>query len=574
MDQSFWESNRQFLKVSRRFAWPLWPWYLGGAAALVATNLLMLEIPLIAKHIVNHAEDVTSRGGLTKYAYLLMALGCLTIVIRALSRILVFHPGRMVEREIRSAYFSRMMRLTESFYNTFGMGELVSRLTNDTGQLRAFYAFGVLQVLNLIFLSVFSVRNMWTIHPQLTLVAIGPLALMVIIMRFSFHRSHELSLKNQEAVGRLTNRVTEAFVNIHVIQSNSVEGTFFKRAETEAKEVMLTDLRTVALRTLLFPLISMTANLGQVAVVFYGGSLVIQKQISIGDILAFNVYIAYLSFPLSAIGIIVSLYQRCLVGLKRLREIEVAPEESGVIDSLDSNQPLLSVRGLQFGYGSKAFTFGPMDLELRDGEKIGLFGPIGSGKTTFFSLLTRIYDPPPGQIFFRGVDITQLKPDLLRTHCGLSQQSPTLFSDSVAENLILGSGIKDSESMKQAAAAADILHDIERMPEGWSTTIGEKGLRLSGGQKQRLALARVFLRKPELLLLDDVLSAVDSSTEQHITDSIRATRNAVIVASHRISALKDCREIIYLDHGKVVDRGSFSELASRHAVFREERYDG
>ncbi len=568
----------RFLKFMRRFVMPLWKWYLGGIIALIATNITTLEIPQFAKYIVNHFGDESKASELRGYALGLIALGCTVIFIRVLSRILIFYPGRKLEANLRSFFFAKMLSVRESFFEGFGMGELIARLNNDIGQLRAFFAFGVLQLMNLILLIIFTVSNMLSVHVTLTFVALGPLVLLVGFLKTMFTRMHELSLQNQEAVGRLTNRVTESFVNVHVIKANSAEDSFLERAELENEAVYSSNIKSVVLRTVFFPLMNATMNLGQVGVVCYGGYEVIHNRLTVGDILAFNVYIAYLSFPLSAIGIIVSLYQRCVIALDRLDEISKAQDEEGDQSVLpDASVPVLRISNLSFDYRSKdkdhKFGIKGISLELFEGEKVGIYGPIGSGKTTLFSLISRLQDPPVGSIFLYGVDITTLEPQILRQLIGYAQQTVSLFSASVTENLRLGAPSVAEEDLRAAAEAADVMNDIERMPQGWNTEIGEKGIRLSGGQKQRLALARIFLRRPKLMLLDDVLSAVDQQTEQRIAANIRSSRSAVIVASHRVSALRDCREVIYMDEGRILDRGTFAEMQQRHSVFSEDHHD-
>jgi ATP-binding cassette subfamily B protein len=329
---------------TRRFVTPLAGWYAGGVVLLAATNLVNLEIPQLAKAIVNF---LTAGAGATdaaaldarQTALLIIGLGVLLILIRGLSRILIFWPGRQVETNTKSVLFHKILSLPESFFLRYGMGDLISRLANDVGQLRAFFAFGVLQILNVTFLLLFTIVRMATIHPELTALALLPLVLMFVVTKFTMPKMHQASRDNQKAVGNLTSRVTEAFVNVHVIQANGAEAAFAEKVARENDEVYHSNMRMVYVRTLIFPLMTCLAGLAQLTVLFYGGLEVTRGRLTVGDILAFNVYIGLLTFPLTAIGIILALYQRAKTALERIGEIDTACPEGP--SPIASQQPKL-----------------------------------------------------------------------------------------------------------------------------------------------------------------------------------------------------------------------------------------
>ena len=576
-----------FRTFARRFAWPLWPWYAGGLLFLAATNLITVEIPQLAKAITNSVGQTRPGEDLLDTAMIIIALGLAQFLTRSLSRILTFWPGRSLEAHSKTELFAHTIRLPRSFLDRFGTGDLISRLSNDLGNLRVFFAFGVLQLFNLLFLTAFTVTQMFATNPRLTLVCLCPLILMVVLTRFVMPRLQKYNRLGQEALGRLTNRVTEAFVNVHVIQANGSEEAFARGTEIEANEVYHTNVKIVAIRTVFFPLITMLTAISQVLILFYGGAEVLAGRLTVGDILAFNIYLTALAFPLTSIGMILAMYQRGKTALERLNVLDEAAEETAR-DDLDPGSaagttppPLLEVRHLSFGYpgqtehgaGTRPVTaLKDISFTMREGQKTGLFGPVGSGKSTLFNLLTRIYDPPPGTIFWKGRDILTMEPGVLRREVSYALQSVHLFSDTIEENLRFGIEPPPPRPvLEQAAATAHILDEIHHFSQGWETEIGEKGIRLSGGQKQRLALARYFLRNPGLLLLDDVLSAVDQRTEKGLIDSIHSRGTATIIASHRASALQLCDEILMLRDGMLEDQGSWAELAVRHPVLREEQ---
>lgn len=587
----------------RSYVLHFWGWYFAGSIALAATTLITLEIPQIAKSIVNliagqnvgSASEATGLAAVTQarnLALLVVGLGFLQMVIRALSRVLIFWPGRKLETDSKDIIFSRSLSIPDGILRKFGMGDLVSRIANDVGHLRVFFAFGILQIANLIFLSTFVVTKMFHVHPTLAGLCLLPLGATFLVFRVVMPRLHKFSLANQAALGRLTNRVTETFINFHVITANVARDAFVLRAEVENEEVYKTNIQVLLLRMVAFPLMTCLSGLAQLVVLFYGGLQVVNGSLSIGDILAFNVYIGLLAFPLTAMGIIAAVYQRAKTALVRLAEIEVSPNETDRMPlvgqmptSSRAGVPLLEVRGLSHGYGKISSTVGSsgksdgktegeqrspfhltdVSFALKPGQRVGLFGPIGSGKSTIFSLITCLESPPPGSIFLHGIDVATIAPGELRRRVAYGLQQVHLFSDTIRANIIFGLDEVPPESeIESACRDAQIWDEIKAFEQGWETQIGEKGLRLSGGQKQRLALARLFLRKPDLLLLDDTLSAVDQNTEQRLLASIHRRAKTLIMTSHRPSALRVCDFILVVKGGRLVDSGPFGELVRRY----------
>lgn len=577
---------------ARRYAVPLWPWYAFGFVALAATNIITLEIPQLAKDVVNFIGEQSLKPAeraswdhLSNIALIIIALGILQILIRSLSRILVFWPGRTIEADCRTDAFNHLLTLPQSALYRFGMGDLISRLANDIGQLRVFFAFGLLQVLNLAFLCAFIISRMALIHVGLTIACLAPLTMMLVITRFAMPRLQDYSRQNQEATGRLTNKVTEAFVNVHVVQQSGAGESFLDRTRPENEAVYQTNMKLVFIRNAVFPLMSCLASVGQMTVIFYGGHEAIAGRLSVGDILAFNVYIGFLSFPLTAVGMIIAMYERARTSVIRLNEIENEASEahpvptgheptsylSGVEEGKPAitGAPIISVRNLNFTYSGDAarFSLRGISFDLQPGKRIGIAGPVGSGKTTLLQLLVRLYDPPAATVFLDGRDVMGLDPVEIRRKCGMASQTVHLFSDSVEQNLRFGLDHDPSTAeIERAAAEAMLLDEIKGLPMGFQTEIGEKGIRLSGGQKQRLALARLFLRKYEVMLLDDVLSAVDQITEVRLVENLVRRGCALLVASHRPSVLQACDWILVLDQGAVKAAGTWDQVAQHIKV--------
>ena len=560
------------VEFSRRFALPLWPWYLSGIVFLILTNVITVKIPEMASRVTDNLL-LSDKSQLEYWSLVIIALGVCQIICRALSRVLIFWPGRQIEASSRKGIFEHTVRLSKVFLDNFGIGDLISRLSNDLSQLRVFFAFGMLQIFNLLFLTIFTVGQMWSKNPKLTLLCLSPVVLMVLISRVMMPRLHKYNRIQQAAIGRLTNRVTEAFVSVHLIKTNAAETSFAKLCEKEVDGVYDANIKLVIVRTLLFPLIGSLATVSQVIVLFVGGHEVLKGRLSVGDILAFSIYVGTLAFPITSIGIIISVYQRARTALERLSVIDDAKAESfeQMGDSPKEETAFITAKNLSFSYQQKGSNkreaaLKNIDFSIKKGEKIGLCGPVGSGKSTLFNLLTRLFDPQKGQLFYKGQDVRSIAPEKLRAIFGYALQDPYLFSETIRNNLTFGLDPKAIEEKKILTATdqSAVLSDIEKMTEKFDTPIGEKGVRLSGGQKQRLALARQLLRDNEVWLFDDVLSAVDTTTETKVTNALFSDPRTLLLASHRPGPLERCDRVFYFDSGRLVDVAPFKTLTLKY----------
>lgn len=563
-----------YSRFSKAFVSDLWPWYLGGLIFLALTNLVTVQIPKLAGKVTDEFGK-TDLETLSNWALLIIILGILQIFCRSLSRILIFWPGRAVEAKSRAAMFGHTIRLSREVLNQFATGDLISRLSNDLGQLRVFFAFGILQVFNLVFLTIFTISQMWQLSPALTVTALSPLTMMFILTKLFIPKLQKYNKLNQEAMAQLTSSITETFTNIHLIKSGGAAASFQKRNLPYIENVYHANIRVIILRTILFPLISSLSSIAQVATLFYGGFMVLENQLKVGDILAFNIYIGTLAFPLTSIGIILSIYQRGKVALERLSEVSSKTPEIGRQEPKIrvSSKALIEVKNLTFAYSKNQNRFEVLkniEMKVQKGEKVGLVGAVGSGKSTLLNLLARIYTPPTNSVFFMGLDINLVKPDFLRSNINYALQTPHFFSKSIESNLQFGLGRQlQLAELEAATDKSAIQTEIKALPMDWSTQVGEKGIRLSGGQKQRLALSRLFLRKSDIWLLDDVMSAVDTETESLMVESLFTEENTLIISSHRPRALSKCDYVIYLKDGKIEDIGSYTELRQKHVELEE-----
>jgi ATP-binding cassette, subfamily B, multidrug efflux pump len=540
--------------------------------ALILTNIIVLEIPQLAKKIINAVAINENLEPLTMLSVAIISLGLTQILIRTTSRILIFWPGRTLEAALKYDVFSNILRISSSALSNFSIGDLTSRLNNDITQLRIFFAFGALQVLNVVFISIFTVSKMYSIDATLTCLAISPMFLMLLITKAIMPKLHRAMRENTEALGRLTGKIAESFSQVHVIQTMNAVDTMLERTKPDNEAIFDSNIRTVRLRTTIWPVMIILIGVSQFATLAWGGKLVIAGTLTVGDIMAFNIYISMLTFPFASLGIILNVYQRAKPAAERLEALTSLPIEGLLVheSSLPVGQAktevLLDVSHVSFRWPDGRAALEDISFTVAEGERVGIFGSIGSGKSTLFNILTRLHQHDHGSITIMGQNILSLKPETVRRTIAYGLQQSLLFSESVRSNLCLGldESLVTQDDLDEATKRAQVYDDIIRLPEKWETLIGENGLKLSGGQKQRLALARLLLRPSKMIILDDVLSSVDHDTEHRLIKSLLSTKAALVIASHRVSILEPCDKVLVLQNGRLIASGKYNEI--KHLV--------
>jgi ATP-binding cassette subfamily B multidrug efflux pump len=538
------------LNLTRRYAFPYALWYAGGLLALGGTTWLSLRIPEVAQGLVDGYPGIGWQEALP-----LLLLGGLQMVVRSLSRIFMFWPGRKIEFHLKNDLFQSFLFYPLTAFDRYPRGQLLSHMSQDVGQIRAFYAFAVLQAANFCFLFTFLILHMWRIHPGLVLAVVGPLLATACVTRLASPRIYRLSLENQGALGDLTKELSQAFRHIPGIQGIEATGAFLENMGQKNNQVYRSYLRLAWTRVMTFPLAQFLTNLSYLFILFYGGSLILKGELTLGQLLAFQIYGGLLSFPLTALGFVVSLYYRAKAGAKTVGELlaqETEPRGDQPLKPLPS-VPILRVQGLTFSYsGQKLWGKKGLTFEVKPGEILGISGRIGTGKSTLLHILSGLYPCGPGDVYFMGEDLSSLSKKSYRQQVGYGLQTPYLFSGTLRENLIFGLEHKNpsDQDLEEVLSFSAMDGDLKTFPHGLGTVLGEKGLRLSGGQKQRLALARIDLKDPVLWLLDDTTSAVDEKTEDLILEGLLSKKNqkkAIILVSHRPKTLGICDRILSLD---------------------------
>lgn len=576
----------QFLRF---FAWRYAPIYAVGLLLLVATNWLTVEIPRLQKEVFD--ELAGGRSALVVHAHARWIAVCAAAVIfvRTGSRILFFNPGRTIEFRLRNQMLSRLLAMSPAWFRGQSLGDLMARASDDATFVRALVGFSVIMVLNILLAASLAAVQMLRTDAWLTLYCAVPLVLAVLLLRGGVRWAMGMMRQSTVALGELSGTVLETYKGIAVVQGAVAEDAFLQRFDRANEKYTQLNLRQSAVRTFLMPVVAVVGNLCIFLLLFIGGRHVIQGQMTVGDLAAYASYIGVLVGALASSGWVIGVLQRGAVSLRRVWDIA-----SLASDLPQGDLPLpvrqgglhLQVRGLTWqhpdavqGPEGQAPVLRDLNFEVLPGQVLGVCGPVGSGKSTLVALLGRLVAAPVGTIALDGVELLEIRERDFRQAVAVVPQEPVLFSRSIRENIAFVDAVDqiDEQRVQLAAQKAQLDGEIARMPAGLETVIGEKGLTLSGGQRQRLQIARALYRGFRLLVLDDVLSAVDHDTEERLLEVLRAqvlgSGTSAVIASHRLSALARADQILVLadpagpQRGTVAERGTHAELLALNGIY-------
>lgn len=555
-----------------------WPIYLISLVLHVIANGINVYYP----RVLGEFTDTLQIGGLTKnlvvtYSLMLLGIGIAYVVFNGIAMYLVMYLGRKFEFRVRTKLFRHFTNMSERFYNKNGVGKLLSFFMNDVTAIREALSNGFNASASAIMLLVAAIFMMIISGIPLYLIAacIGPLLLIPIIVVYLGPKIRTRSLKVQEALGGMTDMAEEQFGGVRVTKKFAAEEVMEARFGATVDAIRSSQLKLVRVSSLFQAIIPYLGTIALIIALAFGGYLASTGHITLGNFVALTLYIRMLMNPLQQIGNVINAVQRSRASLQRLNGLLSQPAditESEQAIAPDLSCATLRIRNLSFTYPtSSEASLKHLSLELKPGETLGIIGKTGSGKTTLMKLLLRMYDPPAGTIMFDHVDIRELTLESLRNQVAYVPQEGFLFSTTIRDNIAFHNRSADLGSVETAAKQARIYDHILAMPERFDTSLGERGLTLSGGQRQRTSLARGLIKDAPIMILDDSVSAVDAVTEKQIIASIQTERQhrTTIIVSHRISAMKHADQIIVLDEGAIVQRGTHEELLQETGLYAE-----
>jgi len=530
---------------------------------VLLTNIAAVMSPWILRHAIDQLYLEISRGILLYYSLMLIIISCVEGTFRYCMRQILIGVSRKIEYDLRNKIFSHLQNLSPSFYQRNSTGDLMSKAINDLNAVRMVLGPGIMYSINTLFTSILIVGILVRMNIALAILTLMPLIAVSYLVKYFGHRINQLFEKIQEQFSTMTTLAQENVSGIRVVKAYGQEQAFIQRFRGANNDYVQKSLALVKIWGLFGPLLTFLLGLSAVGLIWYGGREVIQGSLTLGELVAFIAYLAMLTWPTIALGWVINIFERGSASMGRINQIfdtkpEIRDDNTVHTNKFNGN---ITIKNLNFSYNGTPILKN-ISFEIKAGQTLAIVGNTGSGKSTLVNLLCRLYQTPKATIFIDGIDINSIPLKQLRKNIGYVPQDTFLFSETVGKNISFGRPEASLNSIIQTAKISNIHLDVEDFPEKFETFVGERGITLSGGQKQRISISRALLVEPKILILDDALSSVDTETEERILHRLSKSlvHQTAILISHRISTVKMADQILVLDNGEIMERGTHQEL--------------
>ncbi|MDX6018941.1 SmdA family multidrug ABC transporter permease/ATP-binding protein [Scandinavium sp. V105_16] len=552
-----------------------WRRYFGAVLLLIIIAILQLIPPKVVGYVVDGVTQqhyTTTR--IMMWVATLALIAVVVYLLRYVWRVLLFGASYQLAVELREDYYRQLSRQHPEFYLRHRTGDLIARATNDVDRVVFAAGEGVLTlvdslVMGCAVLIVMSTQISW----ELTLLALVPMPIMAIVIKRNGDTLHERFKLAQAAFSGLNDRTQESLTSIRMIKAFGLEDRQSAQFAAEAADTGAKNMRVARVDARFDPTIYIAIGMANLLAIGGGSWMVVHGSLTLGQLTSFMMYLGLMIWPMLALAWMFNIVERGSAAYSRIRAmLAEAPVVNDGTQILAPERGSLAVNIREFNYPqTEKATLTNVQFRLAPGQMLGICGPTGAGKTTVLSLIQRHFDVTQGDIRFQDIPLTALQLDGWRSRLAVVNQTPFLFSDTVASNIALGKPGATQEEIEHVARLASVHEDILRLPQGYDTEVGERGVMLSGGQKQRLSIARALLLDAEILILDDALSAVDGRTEHQILHNLRqwGEGRTVIISAHRLSALTEASEIIVMQHGHIAQRGEHEQLATQPGWYRD-----
>jgi len=545
-----------------------------GLVAVLLSSGFGLAIPWILKVAIDRLREGPEGTSLFLFAAALILFTIIQGAFRFLARMMIVGTSRHIEYDLRNRLYRQWLRLDAGFYDRVPSGDLMARATQDMSALRTLVGAGPLHLSTTVIVAVSAAVLMASLNPWLTLYALAPFPFVLWGLKELRHRLQAQLHRGQERYQELCGQVQEAVAGIRLIKSYTLAQPMVTAFRDKGEEYLAEEMRVVRLEGIYAPLTTLAGGIGVVLAIAIGGRQVAAGQMTLGELVAFNGYLAMLMWPTIALAWVMGLWQRGKVAFERITQ--TLAEEPAIREHPQPVRPA-TVRGaieardltFRYGNGSRPPALTRLSLSIPAGATVAIVGPSGGGKSTFLSLVPRLRDPAEGQLALDGIDVTRLPISTLRQSIGYVPQEGFLLSDTVRNNIAFGLNDPDESQIRRAILLAGLEDDIAALPDGLNTVVGERGITLSGGQRQRVTIARAVAADPRILILDDALSSVDAEIERIILDRLRAhfRGRTILMSTHRLTSIQGTDLIVVLDRGRLIEQGRHEELLNRTGLY-------
>lgn len=573
------------------FYWKYKHLFVPGLLCAVASAAFSITVPMVVRQAVDSIPRfvatyrIFSGSGAASYLYtsffmtlllfglMVLGLSVMSGVFSFLMRQTVVVASRHIEFDLRNDLYEHLQKLSRSFYLDHPTGDIMTRATSDIEQVRRYIGPAIMYLTRALVIVVTAMAVMFVISPRLTLFALIPMPFLAISVFLVARMVHSRSDSLQKQYSSLTSRVQEALAGIRVLKAYTREAAEAEVFDEESRSYRARMLDLALVEAAWRPVFLLLVGISTIIVVWVGGRLVVEGAITIGNIAEYIIYVALMTWPVASMGFVITMIQRASASITRIGHI--LDSEPDIADTELTESDVAEVGGaitfdhVSFSYGGEQPVIEDVSVDVPAGTTLAIVGRTGSGKSTLVEMIPRLLEPTSGRILVDGSDIRSVPLETLRSSIGYVPQDVFLFSDTIAANISFGNMDAAAELIEEVAEEAELLDNIQDLREGFDTYVGERGITLSGGQKQRTSIARALIREPRILILDDALSAVDTETERRILGHLRRHygRRTIVIVSHRVSAVQDADQILVLEHGRIVERGTHEQLLEVDGVY-------